>query len=176
MARRTHEAPQDGFTLIEVLISVAIIGIAFIALIGAMTTALSAAKFHRTQAISGTTVVSAAELVKTAPYDATCPAGASYPSYLNAAEGAAVPSDWIKQGFTAADAINIDSVEYWDGSTGFGATCHDKDPDDTQHFLRVQMITLIVRGPSDSPTSRCIFDSSGNLTDPRCAVVIKRGA
>lgn len=64
-----EDGGESGFTLIEVILAVAIIGIAFVALLGAMATAVSASGLHRTQAVAELEVRRYAELVEAAPWN-----------------------------------------------------------------------------------------------------------
>jgi prepilin-type N-terminal cleavage/methylation domain-containing protein len=59
---------ERGFTLIESLVTIVIVGIAFAVFVGGMGTAIMAADYHRKQAVSQATVRNFAESVKAANY------------------------------------------------------------------------------------------------------------
>lgn len=109
-------AAEEGVTLAEILVTVAILGVAFVALVGGMGSAILASDIHRKQATGGAAVRAYAEAIKAASYAECGTAG----SYAPAAVGYSAPA-----GFTAA----VTGVEYWraDGSdpnTGdYVATC-----------------------------------------------------
>jgi type II secretory pathway pseudopilin PulG len=124
--------PSDaGETLIEILIAIAVMGIAFAALLGGMLTAATMSGVHRLQADGHLQLVHAIETVKAAPY-VPCTK-----SYLVSD----VPTDWAV----------TDTVEYWDG-TNFGATCLEP-PDGPVPYYRTQRITFVVAS-SDGRVSR----------------------
>jgi Tfp pilus assembly protein PilV len=94
--------PRDaGETLIEVVISIAIMGIAFVALMGGMLTAVSLSGLHRQQADVQLQLLSAVEQVKAAPY-IPCAGNTSYTPPAGVTE----------------------VVEHWNGVT-FGPTCYE---------------------------------------------------
>jgi prepilin-type N-terminal cleavage/methylation domain-containing protein len=74
----TRPSRDAGETLIEVVIAIAIMGIAFVALMGGMLTAISLSALHRKQADTQLQLVSAVEQVKSAPYAGSCAAPPQY--------------------------------------------------------------------------------------------------
>jgi prepilin-type N-terminal cleavage/methylation domain-containing protein len=70
--RRTRD--DAGLTLIEVLVTVAILGIAFVTVIGGMAVSIAGSDVHRKQATSQTILRNLAEFMKAVPYDPSCPA------------------------------------------------------------------------------------------------------
>ncbi|MDQ1424145.1 MAG: hypothetical protein QOD72_1643 [Acidimicrobiaceae bacterium] len=112
----TRPFRDGGETLIEVVISIAIMGIAFVALLGGMLTAVSLSGLHRQQADVQLQLVSALEQVKAAKYAGPCAASPQY----------SVPG------------VSI-SVEYWNGVT-FGPTCYEN----LVSYYRTQRITLTI--------------------------------
>jgi prepilin-type N-terminal cleavage/methylation domain-containing protein len=98
---------QAGFTLVEILVTVAIMGVAFVVILGAIGVFFSSTRVHRSSADLDAAMRTYVENVKAAPYSNVCPAG--YGSV-------AVPS-----GFTATV-----QVDYWDGNpapAGWGSNC-----------------------------------------------------
>jgi prepilin-type N-terminal cleavage/methylation domain-containing protein len=143
---------DDGFTLIETLIALAIMGVGMVAIMVSIGTAVTGSSVHRKQGDALTEVVSAAETLlnsRVTPYVA-CATTSSYQAKLNTV---AVPATWTAQGWTAANALAVTNVEFWDGST-FGATCHDSDVADTAHFLRMQRLTVAVTAPGSNDVER----------------------
>ena len=103
---------DDGVTLVELLVAIVILGIAFTALLGGMATGVIGSRHHRSQSSANTILVSAAEKVKAAAYVAC----AVHTDYDPAAALAEVTGD-----FGPAD---VTAVQYWDGAAdAFGATC-----------------------------------------------------
>jgi prepilin-type N-terminal cleavage/methylation domain-containing protein len=126
---------DEGFTLIECLISIAILGIAFAALLGGMAASSTTSDFHRKEATANTLLVSATESVKDVvrnPFH-DCGSGLAYNPYT----GVVLP--------TPSWRITIDSVLYWDGTT-FQGTC---SPD-----YRLQLINLRVTSPDSRAIER----------------------
>ena len=109
-------APPDGRgeTLVEILVAVAILGLAATALLGALGTVTSASALHREQATAETAIRSYAEAVKAVGYRPGC----SDPTrYTESSVGFAVPDGY---GTTAPE------VWYWHRATG---------PADTDRFV-----------------------------------------
>lgn len=99
---------DTGLTLVETLIAVAIMGLAFAALLGGLSTSILGSDLHRGHAEGETVIRRLAEDIKAAGFD-PCPA--AYPV--------------SEAGFTVDVA-----VAYWTGS-GFSPTCL-ADPDAPQ--------------------------------------------
>lgn len=59
---------EGGFSLIEVLITVIIMGLGFVAILAGMATSATSAGLHRTQAVAELEIRRYAELVQAAPY------------------------------------------------------------------------------------------------------------
>ena len=115
----TTSDPQDGFTLVEVLVAVAILGIAFAVLLVGMRTSILGSDIHRQEATAGAVLVQAAEAVKDDNRNAflncsTIAAGAAYNPYTGVMN--------LPDGWAASGAIRVVSVEHWNGST-FVSAC-----------------------------------------------------
>jgi prepilin-type N-terminal cleavage/methylation domain-containing protein len=98
---------DDGVTLIELVITIGILGITFVAMLGGMFTFQTSATNHARQADGADYIRQYAEVVSALPYQ-TCPA-----TYVS---GYAVPSGW-----TATL-----SPGYWNGSS-FAGSCSVTD-------------------------------------------------
>ena len=100
-----------GVTLVELLVTVVILGVDFVAILGGMATGMVVSDLHRKQATSETIIRSYAEAVKAAPY-AVCAGTAAYAAL---AVGYSVPA-----GLRPTYAVSVTAVSYWQpgGSTG----------------------------------------------------------
>jgi len=87
--RRRLQA-EDGTTLIEVIVTVAIMGIAFAALLGGMATSIAMSDVHRKQATAGTILRDYAEAVQGSQVWNGC--NAAPRDYAPAAVGFTAPS------------------------------------------------------------------------------------
>jgi prepilin-type N-terminal cleavage/methylation domain-containing protein len=103
--RAPRGAPRSdaGVTLIEVLVTISIMGIAFTALLGALIGIFQTGDTHRKVAVSETLVRRYADAVDTAPY-VDCAEPTDY--------AAAVSEEPPPTGFT----VQVTAVEYWDGN------------------------------------------------------------
>lgn len=86
---------EGGFSLIEVLITVIIMGLGFVAILAGMATSATSAGLHRTQAVAELEVRRYAELVQAAPYSET--------GYTASGVGYTPPAD-PRYSFTADNA------------------------------------------------------------------------
>lgn len=79
---------EEGTTLVELLVAVAILGIAFVAILGGMMTSVTASDVHRKQADGLALLTRNAEAVKAAPY-VPCAPPAAYQAALT------MPTDYV---------------------------------------------------------------------------------
>lgn len=137
-----------GVTLVELLVTVAILGIAFVALVGGMSTSIVGSDVHRKQATAESLVRSYAEAVKarTVTY-AVCGTPAQY--------GPAAVGFASVSGYTPS----VSNVEYWQPSAGNPstgtfvvslATCSNTPPTDTG----VQRISIQVASADGRATEK----------------------
>jgi prepilin-type N-terminal cleavage/methylation domain-containing protein len=130
---------QDGFTLIEILIALVILGLAVVALLGGLTLAVSGSNLHRSQAAVDSALVFASEQVKSETYT-TCnpspPAGSDRePTYIDVIHhtwlvpqySTSVYTTWpvytsVPGNLPAATGFFVVSVQSWDGSNWFAAS------------------------------------------------------
>ena len=100
-----HVHDQDGFSLAELLITIVLVSVTFVAILTGLMTTIRVSAAHRTQATTDAVARSAAEWVKDVshnPYRTTCNGPSMYT--LN---GLAMPTDY---------SASITKVEYWDGA------------------------------------------------------------
>lgn len=136
-----------GTTLIEILMAVILVGVAFVALLAGLSTVALGSDIHRQQADAEVVLTSAAEHLKAPEVAHVACATPATPTYLDAARSATLPPGWDPT------SIEILSVRYWVGPTDdpvddeFGPTCCDTDL--LGHLLTLQEITLEVRSPDE---------------------------
>src|SRR3954454_11476994 len=105
MRRPPHLRGEAGFSIAELLVTIVLVSVTFVAILTGLMTTIRVSASHRTQATTDAVVRSAAEWVKDIqqnPYRTTCNGPAMYS--LN---GLAMPT-----GYSAT----ITRVEYWDGA------------------------------------------------------------
>ncbi|HJQ44865.1 MAG TPA: type II secretion system protein [Amycolatopsis sp.] len=139
---------ERGETLVELLVTVVILGLAGVALVAGLTTAVMVSDSHRKATGAGATIRDYAEAIEsvvvTSGYQVSCA-----PTY---AAGFTPPS-----GFTAP---SITAVSYWNGA-GFPGTCDPATDTGVQRLtLRVssvdgrasESLTIVVRNPCGTGT------------------------
>jgi Tfp pilus assembly protein PilV len=135
-ARRLHG--EGGDTLVEVLMAVVVVGIAFVGILMGLGTSIRLSGTHRGQSSADVVLVSAADSVKSQTY-VPCP-GVTTSSY-NPTSGVTLPSGW------SASNVTITAVKGWNGST-FG-TCPATDQD-------LQLITIRAMSPDNQASVETI--------------------
>jgi type II secretory pathway pseudopilin PulG len=111
MPRRSRRALDErGETLAEILVTISIMGIAFVAILGAIGVSVMASDVSRKEGTAEALLRSSAEQVQQAPY-VDCASTSSYP--VASASGSVT--------------VSITSVKYWDGTSTnpatFGGSC-----------------------------------------------------
>src|SRR5437763_7166270 len=97
---RLPGSQDEGFTLVEVLIAMVIIGLAITGLIAGFATTSQSASLYKDQSDGQTFLNAAAERVKLSSYDVFC--GAS-PYYTTAI--AVLPTRWTSRGCSIAVTV-----------------------------------------------------------------------
>ena len=67
----TPQRGEHGFSLVESVVAVAVLGIIVSAMVGGMATSIATSSIHRQQSTANAAMVSTAETIKAAPY-ASC--------------------------------------------------------------------------------------------------------
>jgi prepilin-type N-terminal cleavage/methylation domain-containing protein len=129
MRARERIRGEAGFSLPEIILTIAIVGIAFAAILGGMATSIVVSDVHRKQATADALARSAAEAVKDqAVAYVSCAGPNAYADALPAA-----PSGY---------SVSITAVAYWDGTSSnpmtFSGTCPSPD-------RGAQRITVVAR-------------------------------
>jgi type II secretory pathway pseudopilin PulG len=130
MTSSTRCRGDAGMGMVEILISIMLLGIGSAAILTSMGTLARASDQHRQLVDVDAALVQAADsaIDDTAlPYNG-CATPAEYNAVLPR------PTGWTNL------ALSITTVEYWNGTT-FGATCYDDDTD-VGSIARVQRITI----------------------------------
>ena len=141
MNRSRFQGHDQGETLIEVMMSIVILGIALVAILGGMATSVLSGDIHRKESTATTLLVTSAESLKdpSVVYQACATTtNATYVSALSALPGVSLPAGWSPP--------VISTISYWNGS-GFGSTCYDTAA--YGNLLRLQQITLTVKSPDN---------------------------
>jgi len=127
---------EQGDTLVEVLITIAILGIAFAGILAGLATAIRMSSIHRGQANADVVLVSSADAVKSQAYVA-CPSVTT--SSYSPTSGVTLPSGW------SASNITITSVQKWNG-TSFQASCPATDQG-------LELVTIKATSPDNGGSS-----------------------
>lgn len=133
----TGRQSEAGFTLIEILVAMVILGLAVVAILGGLGTLTDTTGENRVQANVGAVVRSAAEAVKASTYQ-LCSAAGFPGNYLTAVEPISgggtftglTPADPPNDPPSAPTIVQITSLGgatvYWTPATGTVANCSDK--------------------------------------------------
>ncbi|GAA2663722.1 type II secretion system protein [Streptomyces lunalinharesii] len=124
VSRPRRRRGEEGETLIEVLVAVVLIGVAFVTIIGGIGTALISSVTQQKVTSADSVIRSAAEKVVSDPY-------------VSCASSYETPTP--PAGYTVAVTI-----EYWDGVGAFGRSCPTAD-------TGVQRVTLTVHSTGPHP-------------------------
>ncbi|MFE5538944.1 prepilin-type N-terminal cleavage/methylation domain-containing protein [Streptomyces sp. NPDC056492] len=115
---------EEGETLIEVLVAVVLMGVAFVTVFGGMGTAIISSVAQQKVTGADSVIRSAAEKVVGAPY-------------VSCASGYGTPTP--PAGYT----VTVE-IEYWDGVGAFGPSCPTAD-------TGIQKVRLTVRATGPHP-------------------------
>ena len=131
---------ERGNTMLEMIIAIAIMGIAAAALLGGLASGIVSSGMHRQQTDVGTVLASAGEAVKDSSVGRNpfvpCAGNASY----SPTNGVTLPSSL---GWSPANVL-VTQVQYWDG-TKFQGICNYVS---SGKLLTLQLITIKVTSPN----------------------------
>lgn len=141
-----------GETLIELLVTVIIVGVAVVALVGGIATSIRMSDIHRKQAVAGAYVRSYAEAIETA-------VASSSSAYVACAGPSTYASIYATKDSTYT--AQPPAVTYWNGST-FSPSC-TSDTGVQKVSLRVstadntvaETLDVIIRKPCRSTDASC---------------------
>jgi type II secretory pathway pseudopilin PulG len=157
MWRRKRLDDDRGETLVELLVTVVILGTAVVAIVAALGTAIRVSDIHRKQANAGAYLRAYAEALET--YVAKnpsgyqpCPVGAAYDGKLTIV----APDD------VRFDQPSVVSVEYWTG-TAWQSACPASDVGVQRVKLQVrsqdgrvdETLTVVLRKPCRAVDTAC---------------------
>ena len=143
----------------EVLIAATLMAIVVAVIVGGMATILSTSRVHRSQADSGSVLVSAMERLKSSDVQRVPCATPSTASYVAATQGASLPSGW------SSGAVSISSIQYEtmanvNGVPGvsYGTVCNDNGTSG----LTLQLIKIKITSPDGRVTPSLSFVKGDN--------------
>lgn len=141
MGHGAHRRAEAGTTLIELLVTVTILGLAVVAVVAGMATSILGSDANRKQASVHTVLVSAAEAVKSDALNhyTTCAGSGAY----NASSGVTLPAGW------APATVTVVGVKYWDGSA-FAASLASCPASDQ----KLQLVEIQVSAPDAKAVDR----------------------
>lgn len=132
---------QGGFSLLEVLMTVVLLGIGITALLGGLGTAATSARGAQSHADYRALLYSTAEAIAAAVYSPCAGVGLPDTAYT-AARAIAVPTT----GSDAAERPAVTAIDYWDG-TRFVTPCTSSSYDRAAAVgSQMQRLTLHVSG------------------------------
>jgi prepilin-type N-terminal cleavage/methylation domain-containing protein len=145
--------PNDrGDTLIELLVTVVIVGVAVVALVGGIATSIRMSDIHRKQAAAGAYVRAFAEAIEA--YVTASPSG-----YTPCAGKATYAPAYTALNGNPTYSAKITDVTYWDGSSAFGKPVPCNDTGVQKVSLTVtaddtvtETLDVIIRKPCRSTT------------------------
>ncbi len=126
---RAHIRDQRGETLVEVVLTIAIAGIAVTALLAGLGTSINLSRIHRGQANADVVLVSAADSVKNQTY-VPCPTVTT--SSYNPTSGLTLPTGW------SSSDVTITQVLGWNGSAFVACAATD---------AKLQLVTIRATTP-----------------------------
>ncbi|RNL62394.1 type II secretion system protein [Nocardioides marmoriginsengisoli] len=161
----TLRRDQRGETLVEVLVTVVILGLAGTAIMGAVALSARASDLNRKQATAGSYVRGVVETVQNyvaAGGYQTCGAAGVYATYLN--NNPALVD--LPPGYTLTQPAKVDT---WDGTTSTWSTCASAASDYGVQRVRFQLLKAGTDGRPDSVESLYVIlrkPCSGSVPTP----------
>lgn len=135
--RQKVTGSEAGFSLPEILITIAIVGIAFVAILGGMFTSITVSDFHRKEATADTLARDAAEWVKD-PGQTYIPC--------------AGPNSYTLPLGATGYAVSVSNIAYWNGTSSNPISFVSSCPSPDQGLQRI----TIVAASSDGRASQTV--------------------
>lgn len=140
---------RGAASLAEILVTIAIVGIAFSAILGGFAGMIVGTRLHRDRTEAQLVLDNAAEAIRsTAVSYLQCATPAQYDAALATAGTVTVPAGW-----SASADVTVAAVRFWDGEDfgplGAGANTCDTSADS---LLRLQLVTIEVDAPGSAVT------------------------
>lgn len=132
----TSHSRNDGFSLVEVIMAVFLLGAAAVGTLNTLVVAMRSSEAHRQHSAAQAWLQNASDAINAVPRMPCTYGEASLRSfYLGVARAVPAPNDW------SASQISIErAVAFWNG-TDYGTTCFE------EIGLHLQKITLTVTSP-----------------------------
>jgi len=131
---------ESGFSLPEILITIAIVGIAFVAILGGMITSITVSDFHRKEATADTLARDAAEWVKDTGQ-----------TYIPCAQTTG-PSSYTLPPGASGYSVSVPNIAYWNGTSSNPLSFVSSCPSPDQGLQRI----TIVATSSDGRASQTV--------------------
>ena len=129
---------SEGFTLIEVLVTIVVISLGVVGLVGGLLTAASGSSVTTKGSDDRAIVQATAEQLENATYTTSPTSSCGTPDYSAAVAGIQLPAN--SNGTNKAVAAQIVSISFWNGSD-FSSDCsYDRSPGSVDE--RMQLITI----------------------------------
>jgi prepilin-type N-terminal cleavage/methylation domain-containing protein len=147
---------EDGFSLPELLVTIVLVGVTFVAILTGLVTSIKVSATHRAEATTDAVTRSAAEWVKDIshnPYGTTCSGTAMY-----SLSGLTMPADNPTASTTLTTySARVTRVEYWDGAapsaTGtYDLSSHFSDTCPAGGDTGLQRITIVTTSSDGQAT------------------------
>jgi prepilin-type N-terminal cleavage/methylation domain-containing protein len=162
-ARRHHWRNDRGETLVELVVAIAILGVAGVAILAGLQMSVRASDQHRRHAESGSHVRSFAEAIQQ-----SVDTNAGFKTCGNAGSYASLTVPGLPSGYTPTVA----SVRKWNGSAWVACTGNDDAHGTQQLELRVtslgdaghrvvETLAVVVRKPCNAPATTVDLPCSG---------------
>ena len=146
-AESAEPASDAGFTFVEILVSILLLGTAVLSMVTLVLTSVEASALARDRANAHAWLQSASDVLYGAPREdcgisptVASPTGTSREPQVRAAYQAVVRSVSTPQGWPTGNISIVEPVLFWDGSEMYQPTCYDDSG------VSLQRITIEVRG------------------------------
>ena len=147
IAEEAAPASDAGFTFVEILVSILLLGMAVLSMVTLVLTSVQASTLARDRAKAHAWLQSAADVLYGAPREdcgisptVASPTGTSREPQVRVAYESVVRAISAPQGWPTGNISIVEPVLFWDGSERYQSTCYDDSG------VSLQRITIEVRG------------------------------